>query len=57
MDINYSTLIMTIINFALLILCAFIIFKAIKGFKNFIIRNKDMDKKLDTILDELKNRK
>ncbi|MBW6409283.1 hypothetical protein [Clostridium weizhouense] len=56
MDINYSTLIMTLINFALLIMCVFIVFKAIRGFKNFIIRNKAIDQKLDTILDKLKEK-
>lgn len=57
MQINYMTLIMNWINFGLIIVIIIGIYKGIKGFKNFINRNKQMDEKLDTILDELEKNK
>ncbi len=53
MDINILTIIATIINFALLFAIIIIVFKAIKGIKNFINRNKELDKKVDIILSKL----
>ena len=57
MGTNYLTIIITVVNLALL--CAFImlIYKSIKGFKNFANRNKEMDKKIDVILNKLEDKK
>jgi len=43
----------TIINFIILIAIAIGVFKAIQYCKNYIIRNKEMDKKIDVILSKL----
>lgn len=32
------------------------IYKAIQGFKNYVNRNKEMEKKIDIILDKLENK-
>lgn len=56
LEVNYISIIITIINFALLISIIFGIYRAIKGFKNFIIRNKEMDKKIDIILNKLEDK-
>lgn len=56
MQIDYVTIICTVINFVLLFLIIVIIYKSIRGFKNFIDRNKKMDKKIDTILNKLENK-
>ncbi len=53
MEINYSQIIATIINFALLIVIIIVIYKAVKEFKNFVNRNREMDKKIDIILNKL----
>ena len=55
--VNYLNIIAAFINFALLFAIGIAIFKAVKGFKNFIIRNKKMDKKLDDILNKLENKR
>lgn len=57
MQINYMTLIVNWINFGLIILIIIGIYKGIKAFKGFIKRNKQMNEKLDTILDELEKKK
>ncbi len=57
MDIEWTTTIVTIINIVLYLVILIGIIKGIKGIKNFINRNKQMDKKLDTILNELEKRK
>lgn len=57
MQINYMTLLMNWINFGIIILIIIGIYKGIKGFKSLINRNKQMDEKLDTILEELKKNK
>lgn len=57
MQVNYMMLIFTWINFALIILIIIGIYKGIKAFKSFIKRNKQMDEKLDTILNELEKNK
>lgn len=53
MEIKYSIIIATIINFALLFAIIIISYKAIQSFKRFINRNKELDKKIDTILNKL----
>ncbi len=57
MQINYMTLIMTWINFGLIILIIIGIYKGIRAFKSFIKRNKQMDEKLDNILNEIEKNK
>lgn len=57
MQINYMTLIMNWINFGLIILIVIGIYKGIKSLRSFIKRNKQMDEKLDAILDELEKNK
>lgn len=53
MSIQFSTVLITIINFVALFALIFIIFKTVKGFRKFLSRNKEMDKKLDNILNRL----
>ncbi|MFL0269309.1 hypothetical protein [Candidatus Clostridium radicumherbarum] len=53
MEINILTVIATIVNFALLFAIIIVLFKAIKGIKNFINRNKELDKKVEIILSKL----
>lgn len=53
MEINYLTIIATSVNIAILFAILFGIFKAIKGIKCFINRNKELDKKIDSILNAL----
>ena len=57
MQINYMTLIMNWINLGLLILIIIGIYKGVKAFKSFIKRNKQMNEKLDIILDKLEENK
>ena len=57
MEINYMTLIMNWINLAILVAMIIGIIKCIKEVKKFLNRNKQIDKKLDTILEELEKRK
>ncbi|WP_333860862.1 hypothetical protein [Clostridium sp.] len=57
MQVDYGVIICTVINFILLFLIMVIIYKSIRGFKNFIDRNKEMDKKIDSILNKLENKK
>lgn len=56
MKISYMSLLFNCINFALIIAIILGVFKVIKEAKSFINRTKQMDKKLDMILDELKNK-
>jgi hypothetical protein len=53
MEVSYVKYAVTIVNFALYILIILGIYRAIKGLKNFINRTKEMDKKLDIILNKL----
>lgn len=53
MQINYMTLIMNWINFGLIILIIIGIYKGVNAFKSFIKKNKQMNEKLDIILDTL----
>lgn len=55
-EINYLSIIASIINLVLLFLIITVIFKGIKSLKHFIKRNKEMDKKLDTIMKKLENK-
>lgn len=48
-----SIIIATIINFALLIAIIIVLYKTIKGIKNFINENKELNKKVDIILSEI----
>lgn len=52
-DITIATILSTIINIALLIAIIILLYKATKGIKNFINRNKELDKKVDIILSKL----
>lgn len=56
MEFNYVTIVVTIINFIVLFSIIIVIYKSIQGFKKFINRNKEMDKKIDVILDKLENK-
>ena len=53
MEINVLAIITVLINFALLFAIIIVLFNAIKGIKNFINRNKELDKKVDMILRKL----
>ncbi|WP_265975976.1 hypothetical protein [Clostridium tertium] len=55
-DINIFTLIWTVFNFVVLIAIIILLYKVIKVIKNFIIRNKNIDKKVDIILNKLDNK-
>jgi len=57
MQINYMTLIMNWINFGVIILIIIGIYKGINAFKSFIKKNKQMNEKLDIILDTLEESK
>ena len=56
MEINYLNIVGTIINIAILFAILLLIYKGTKGFKNFINRNKEMEKKIDLILNKLKDK-
>ena len=56
MEINHLDIIGTIINFAILVIIIIMIYIAIKGFKSFVNRNKEMEKKIDDILNILENK-
>lgn len=53
MEMNYMTLVMTWLNLAIIVAMIIGIIKGIKEVKKFLNRNKQIDKKLDTILYEL----
>jgi len=53
MDIEYSKMLMTVINLAIVVAIIIGIIKCIREAKNFINRSKQMDKKLDIISNEL----
>ena len=57
MEIDYMGLLFNFINIALIIAIIIGIFKVIKAVKQFIDRTKQMDKKLDMILNELEKGK
>lgn len=53
MEINILTIVATLINFALIVAIVMVICKAIICIKNYITRNKELDKKVDIILNKL----
>ncbi|GLC30160.1 hypothetical protein [Clostridium omnivorum] len=53
MEINILTVIATLINFALIVAIILVIYKAIIGIKNYINKSKELDKKVDIILNKL----
>ena len=57
MEINYMTLIMNWLNFAIIVEIIIGIIKGIKEVKKFLNRNKQIDKKLDDILNQLEKGK
>ena len=57
MEIKYMTLIMNWINFAIIVAMIIGIIKGIKEVKKFLNRNKQIDKKLDDILNQLEKGK
>jgi F0F1-type ATP synthase membrane subunit b/b' len=57
MQINYLEIIAMVINFAILVTVIIVIHKAIQAFKNFTNRNKEIEKKIDVILNKLENKK
>ena len=56
MKVEYSTIIFTIVNFVLLFAIIIAIYRGVQAVKKFINKNKQMDEKLDIILNELKKR-
>lgn len=57
MEIDYMVTLMNVINLVILVAIIIGIIKGILEFKNLINRSKQMDKKLDIILEELEKRK
>jgi uncharacterized membrane protein len=57
MQYNCFSIINTIFSFAILIAIIIFIYKGIRGFKNFIKVHKEMDKKIDVILNKLEGQK
>ncbi|WP_455793383.1 hypothetical protein [Clostridium butyricum] len=56
MQIDLSTIAVTIMNIVLYLVILIVICKGIKKIENFINRNKEMDKKIDIIMNTLKNK-
>lgn len=56
MKISYHIIIVTIVNLILYIAIIIGVYKAVHGVKNFINRNKELNKKVDTILNKLDNK-
>ncbi|MGY0371957.1 hypothetical protein [Clostridium sp. JNZ J1-5] len=56
MKISYSIIIVTIVNLILYVAIIIGVYKAVHGVKNFINRNKELNKKVDTILNKLDNK-
>lgn len=53
MEVNYTVILVTIINVVLLVVIGVILYKAAKSFKRFVERNREIDKKVDIILKKL----
>lgn len=53
MEVNYTVILVTIINVFLWIAILGICYKAAKSFKRFVERNREIDKKVDIILKKL----
>ncbi|MCB2358287.1 hypothetical protein [Clostridium estertheticum] len=56
MEINLLRIFFTIVNIAILVAFIIGIYKAIQSFKDFVNRSKNMEKKIDIILDKLENK-
>lgn len=57
MQVRYMTVLINWINIAIMIAIAAGIIKVIKEVKKYMNRTKEIDKKLDVILDELEKRR
>ena len=57
MEINYMILVMNWLNFAIIAAIVIGIIKGIKEVKKFLNRNKQIDKKLEDILNQLEKGK
>jgi len=55
MSISNTTIMFTMINLAILFAIIVFTYKAIQGFNRFVNRNKEMEKKIDVILNKLEN--
>ncbi|HEY8890330.1 MAG TPA: hypothetical protein VIM70_08750 [Clostridium sp.] len=53
---SYTIIIFTVINLALLFAIIVVIYKVIQGITRFVNRNKEMEKKIDVILNKLENK-
>ncbi|MPM35143.1 hypothetical protein SDC9_81733 [bioreactor metagenome] len=53
MEVNYTIILVTIINVILLAAIGVVLYKAAKSFKRFVERNREIDKKIDLILKKL----
>lgn len=53
MEVNYTIILVTIINVILLAAIGVVLYKAAKSFKRFVERNREIDKKVDLILKKL----
>lgn len=56
MELNFTVMAATIFNILLLIAIIFAIVKITKSAKVFFIKNKEMNEKVDTILNKLENK-
>ncbi|MBW9170921.1 hypothetical protein K2F43_06820 [Clostridium estertheticum] len=57
MEFNLFTIFFTIVNIAIVVALIIGIYKAIQIFKSYVNRSKNMEKKIDIILDKLENKK
>ncbi len=55
MEVDNKIIIISIINVILIFVILIAIYKGVKGCKNFVNRNKEIDEKLDIILKKLNN--
>jgi hypothetical protein len=56
MKIIYITIAASIVNVILFAAITIVIYKAIQGIKGFINRNKELENKVDTILNKIENK-
>lgn len=56
MEVNYTVIIVTIINVILLAVIGVALYKAARSFKRFVERNREIDKKVDIILKKLEEK-
>lgn len=54
-EINYGTIIATVLNFVLLVGIIILIYKLMKALRNIKLRNKEMDEKIHFIYNKLKD--